>query len=387
MKTQLKLFLLLVVLSLSLSGRVYSATTLPPGFSESWVAGGFLKPTTMAFAPDGRLFVCEQEGKLRVVRNGQLLSTPFLTVDVNFQAERGLAGVAIDPNYTTNGYVYIYYTAKTPTVHNRISRVQANPINRDVALTRNDGSLIEDVIFDLDDLSEAAIHNGGAMHFGLDGKLYVAVGENATPSNAQSLNTVKGKMLRLNPDGSIPADNPFYNQTTGNNRAVYALGFRNPFNFDIQPGTGRIFTNDVGASTWEEINEVLPGANYGWPTAEGPSNDARFVMPFFAYPHGNGDTSGCAITGGAFYNPANRTFPDEYTGNYFFTDYCNSWIRVLDTATKTATTFATGMPLYPVDLKVGPDGSLYYISHGMARFIASATRRARRRASHRTLRA
>jgi glucose/arabinose dehydrogenase len=338
----------------------------------------------MAFAPDGRLLVCEQEGKLRVVKNGQLVSTPFLSVDVNFQAERGLLGVAIDPNYTSNGYVYIYYTAKTPAVHNRISRVQANPNNRDVALKRNDGALLEDVLLDLDDLSEAAIHNGGAMHFGIDGKLYIAVGENATPSNAQSLNTVKGKMLRLNPDGTIPADNPFYNQTTGNNRAIYALGFRNPFSFDIQPGTGRIFANDVGASAWEEINAVLPGANYGWPTVEGPSTDSRFVAPFFAYPHGADETSGCAITSGTFYNPANRTFPEEYAGKYFFTDYCNSWIRVLDPATKTATTFATGLPLYPVDLKVGPDGSLYYISHAWARFIASATRRAHRQELHRT---
>jgi hypothetical protein len=194
--------------------------------------------------------------------------------------------------------------------------------------------------------------------------LYVAVGENATPSNAQSPNTVKGKMLRLNKDGTIPTDNPFYNQTTGVNRAIYALGFRNPFTFDIQPGTGRIFANDVGANSWEEINEVVAGGNYGWPYVEGPSTNSSFKAPFFAYPHGTSATSGCAITGGAFYNPVNNTFPAAYTGKYFFTDYCSGWIRVLDLATRTATTFATNTKLYPVDLKVGLDGALYYISHG-----------------------
>src|SRR5262249_14377167 len=151
--------------------------------------------------PDGRVFVAEQGGTLRVIQNGTLLTTPFLSVNVDSNGERGLVGVALDPNFETNGFVYVYYTVPGAGVHNRISRFTANG---NVAAA---GS--EDVLLNLDPLSNATNHNGGPMAFGPDGKLYVAVGENANGSNAQSLGTNLGKVLRLNPDGSIPADNPF----------------------------------------------------------------------------------------------------------------------------------------------------------------------------------
>lgn len=310
----------------------------------------------MAFAPDGRIFICEQEGQLRVIKNGVLLPTPFVTLNVNFVEERGLVGVVLDPAFASNKYVYVYYTATTPTLHNRVSRFTANG---DVALG---GS--EQIILDLDDLGVSGIHNGGAMRFGNDGKLYVAVGENNIPAYAQSFSNMLGKLLRINKDGTIPTDNPFYNSAAGKNRAIYALGFRNPFNFDIQSTTGRIFINEVGGSAWEEINDILPGRNYGWPTTEGATTDPRFTTPTFAYPHGEGPTDGCAVTGGAFYNPSTAMFPSQYVGKYFFTDYCGGWIRMLDPATKTASTFASDLPPYPVNLTVGPEGALYYISHG-----------------------
>jgi glucose/arabinose dehydrogenase len=158
------------------------------------------------------------------------------------------------------------------------------------------------------------------MHFGLDGKLYVAVGENANPSNAQTLGNLLGKLLRLNAGGTIPTDNPFFNEASGVNRAIWALGLRNPFTFAVQPGTGRIFINDVGQNTWEEINEGAAGANYGWPDTEGPTSDPRFRPPLFAYRHGSSGTTGCAITGGAFYNPPSMQFPADYVGDYFFAD-------------------------------------------------------------------
>jgi len=127
----------------------------------------------------------------------------------------------------------------------------------------------ETAIVDLDNLSTMTNHNGGAMHFGIDGKLYVAVGENANSANAQSLSNRLGKILRYNPDGTIPADNPttFSNvggSTSGLNKAIWALGLRNPFTFAFQPGTGRMFINDVGENTWESINDGFPGLNYGW---------------------------------------------------------------------------------------------------------------------------
>jgi hypothetical protein len=130
--------------------------------------------------------------------------------------------------------------------------------------------------------------------------LYIAVGENATPSNAQTKTNLLGKILRVSPTGAIPTDNPFYSSASGKNRAIWALGLRNPFTFAVQPGTGRIFINDVGQNTTEEVDEGVAGANYGWPTTEGPTTDPRFDSPVYSYPHG----SECAITGGAFYNPS-----------------------------------------------------------------------------------
>ena len=331
------------------------AATLPTGFTETLVTGGIAEPTAMAFAPDGRLFVCQQGGQLRVIKNGALLATPFLTVAVHNTGERGLLGVTFDPNFSSNGFVYIYYTTAAAPIHNRVSRFVANG---DVAVP---GS--EVVLLDLDNLSGATNHNGGAMHFGSDGKLYIAVGENANAANAQTLNNLLGKMLRINNDGSIPTNNPFYNTATGKNRAIWALGLRNPFTFDVQPGTGRIFINDVGAGTWEEINDGSAGANYGWPTCEGGCNNGAFTNPVFQYAHGSTATTGCAVTGGAFYNPPTVQFPASYTGHYFFADLCSGWIRVLNPSTGTATGFATGLAT-PVDLKVGPEGSLYYLVRG-----------------------
>ena len=297
----------------------------PTGFAETQVASGLSSPTAMAFAPDGRLFVCQQGGQLRVIKNGTLLAAPFLTVTVSSSGERGLLGVAFDPDFASNHFVYVYYTATTPAVHNRVSRFTANG---DVAVP---GS--ETILLELNNLSSATNHNGGAMHFGPDGKLYIAVGENANSANAQTLGNLLGKILRINRDGSIPADNPFFNQATGVNRAIWALGLRNPFTFAFQPGTGRMFINDVGEGTWEEINDGMAGANYGWPSTEGPTTNPAHRGPIFYYGHGSGGTTGCAITGGAFYNPATLQFPPQYEGQYFFADFCSGWIRRLDPAT------------------------------------------------------
>ena len=216
-----------------------NAATLPAGFTETQVAPGLSNPTAMEFAPDGRLFVCEQGGQLRVIKNGGLLATPFLSVTVDSAGERGLLGIAFDPNFATNNFVYVYYTdAASSPRHNRVSRFTANG---DVAVANS-----EVVIQTLDDLSSATNHNGGAIHFGPDGKLYVAVGENANGANSQTLNNRLGKLLRINSDGSIPTDNPFYNTAAGLNRAIWSLGLRNPYTFAFQRNTGRMFINDVG---------------------------------------------------------------------------------------------------------------------------------------------
>jgi glucose/arabinose dehydrogenase len=353
------------LLAAALAGPA-AAATLPAGFVETRVTSGLTNPTAMALAPDGRLFICEQGGQLRVIKNGTLLATPFLSVTVDSSGERGLLGVAFDPNFPTNSFVYVYYTAKSPSVHNRVSRFTANG---DVAAA---GS--ETVLLNLNDLSSATNHNGGSLHFGKDGKLYIAAGENANGANSQTLGNLLGKILRINPDGTIPADNPFFGTATGVNRAIWVLGLRNPFTFSFQPGSGRMLINDVGQSTWEEIDDGIAGSNYGWPTTEGPTSDARFRSPIFWYGHGTGPTVGCAITGGTFYNPAANQFPAGYTGTYFFADYCSGWIRRLDPGNGNAVTdFASGINS-PVDLLVVPDGSLLYLARGdgaVYRVIAS----------------
>lgn len=354
--TQSALVRTLAVLLVSMFAALSSsAATLPEGFLERRIATGLGSPAAMAFAPDGRLFVCRQDGRLHVIKNGTLLPEPFVTIEVDPLGERGLLGIAFDPEFASNGFVYLYYTARTTPRHNRVVRFTADA---DRAVP---GS--ETLIFRLDDLSSALNHNGGAMHFGPDGKLYIAVGENAFAPHAQTLTSLHGKMLRINRDGSIPADNPFFSQASGDRRAIWALGLRNPFTFAFQPGTSRLYINDVGEQTWEEINEGEAGANYGWPESEGPTSNPAHRGPVYAYRHTGGGVTGCAITGGAFYNPSSVQFPSSFVGKYFFADFCGNWIRTFDPANGAVADFAAGAA-NPVDLKVGPDGSLYYLARG-----------------------
>ena len=344
---------------------------LPPGFTDSAIASGLERPVAVEVADDGRVFVTEQAGTVRVIKDGVLLPTPFVQLDVNSAGERGVVGITLDPQFSTNHFVYVFYTAQTPTLHNRVSRFTASG---DVAAP---GS--ETVLFDLDRLdSGASNHNGGALRFGTDGKLYVGAGENASAELAQSLNTTHGKLLRINPDGSIPGDNPFFTQTTGNNRAIWALGLRNPFTFDIERTTGRTFINDVGAATWEEIDQATAGDNFGWPREEGPGTNPAHRQPLYAYHHTQGEPTGCAIVGGTFYDPpagagSAGAFPVEYQGDYFFADGCESWIWRLDRDTNTASPFATEIgPGFC--LTTGPDGSLYYAAYnqGQVRKVSFA---------------
>lgn len=337
------------------------AQSLPAGFVLSKVVpdNALAAPASMAVAPDGRIFVCEKGGTLRIIKNGALLSQPFLTLYPYTDLESGLDSVLLDPDFATNGYVYVFYVATTPTLHDRLCRFTASG---DVALP---GS--EVVLLDLPDLNTTGMHNGGGMQFGKDGKLYLATGDNCVKTDSQSLTTIMGKVLRLNKDGSIPADNPFYNSTTGNCRAIYALGFRNPFSMSVQLGTGRLFVNDVGNTSWEDIKDIVAGGNYGWPVFEGYSNAAGYTSPIYSYPHplvaGTAAVFGCAITGGAFYNPPVRQLPDAYVGKYFFADHCQGWINVFDPATGAVTPFISGLPGAHVQMTVGPDGSLYFINY------------------------
>jgi glucose/arabinose dehydrogenase len=341
------------------AGASVNAATVPAGFSDTLFADGLSRPTAMAFAPDGRIFVCEQGGNLRVINNGVLLEAPFVTLTVDSTGERGLLGIAFDPDFESNKLVYVYHTVPGSPAHNRITRFTANG---DTAAA---GSAL--VILNLDPLSNHTNHNGGAIHFGSDGMLYAAVGENANGANSQSLDTRLGKILRINKDGTIPSDNPtlfdgLSGTTSGVNRAIWAVGLRNPFTSSFQRTTSKLFINDVGENTWEEVNRGSEGANYGWPATEGPTINPEFTSPVYAYQHEI--PAGCAITGGTFYDPEIVQFPASYVGQYFFADYCGGWIYYIDGANPVgAKSFAAGIT-QPVDLTVGSDGALYYLARG-----------------------
>jgi uncharacterized repeat protein (TIGR03806 family) len=343
----------LAIAYLSLLPASLVGNTLPDGFSQTRIAGGLNGATAMEIAPDGRLFICEQTGTLRVIKNDRLLPQPFLRVTVDSSWERGLLGVAFDPQFGQNHYVYVNYVAPAPYPHHRISRFTAEG---DRAVP---GS--EVILFEGDNQNTLGGgvqngHQGGAIHFGKDGKLYIAIGDQTAGAPAQSMTTLQGKLLRLNSDGSIPEGNPFYRTASGKYRAIWALGFRNPFTFAVQPGTGRIFINDVGGAN-EEINEARAGVNYGWPTVEhGPTTDPRFRGPIHWYPESS-------ICGGTFYNPAVWHFPAEYAGKYFFADFKQGWIKTLDPEhPENVRMFASGFGQWSVlDLKVAADGSLYYL--------------------------
>lgn len=331
------------------------AASLPPGFKETRLLSG-INPTTMDIAPDGRVFWCQKDGELRILKGDKPIAKPFVKLDVDIFQERGLLGVTFAPGFPADPWVYVYYTAKNPS-HNRVSRFRADG---------DTAAGAEQILVELNNLSSVGYHNGGGIRFGQDGKLYIATGNNANDGYSQSLTSLLGKLLRINPDGTIPEDNPFVDKTTGANRAIWALGFRNPFTMASHPRSGRIYVDEVGETSWEEIDFGQAGANYGWPQAEGrPTSPptgltGSYLNPAYAYSH----VGNCAITGGAHYDPIANGFGAAYSDLYFFGDYCGGWIKTFDPKSgDEAKTFASGI-LRPLDIKIAPDGSLYYLARG-----------------------
>ncbi len=345
------IFFIAILLLFSINANAQNPS-LPNGFAQSLIADS-LNPTAMAFDHHGNLFLAQKDGRiLWLGEDGDLSPDPVLTIPVDDFNERGLAGIALHPDWDNQPWLYAYYTVRDSNF-NRLSRFM---INGNLAVP---GS--EEVLFEFDKLN-SGIHNGGSLQFGNDGKLYIGTGDGGKSSNAQSLALTLGKVIRLNPDGSIPSDNPFYLELNGKNRAVYAYGLRNPFSMAIEPGTGRIFVSEVGQGNYEEVNEILPHLNYGWSQVEGPNGaqnpPLNYQDPLFAYPH----AQGCAIVGAAIYAPDQVSFPVNYVGKYFFADYCRGVVKLLDLSTGIANdTFATGLK-QPVAFAVNPhDGSLWYL--------------------------
>jgi glucose/arabinose dehydrogenase len=336
-------------------------TNLPPGFQDNLFASGVPDAACLGVAPDGRLFVCQMEGNLRVIEpNGTVEPQPFLHVDTDYQGEHGLVGMTFDPDFVHNGYVYIYYTTADAPIHCRVSRFTADPTNPNVALP---GS--EKVLLELDNLTHI-VHVGGGMHFGKDGKLYIGVGEDGNPANSQDGSNLLGKMLRINPDGSVPADNPFVGYPDIRPE-IYAFGFRNPYRFAVNSRSGLTYVNDVGSDppeAHEEVNRLYWGGNYGWPIYEGYSGDPNYTDPLYTYVHQTDPETGtydCAVTGAAFYAPGARPFPRPYVGQYFFADLCGNWIRQYNPQTGAVSVFASDTDQLTVDLAEDAQGSLFYL--------------------------
>ncbi|MCI0635830.1 MAG: PQQ-dependent sugar dehydrogenase, partial [Actinobacteria bacterium] len=304
-----------------------------------------------------------------VFEAGALLAEPLIEIPVDTQnGERGLVGLAIHPDFAENGYLYVYFT--TPEPRNRVARFT---VAGDAA---DPGS--EDVIWENLDTA-ADWHHGGAIFFANDGTLFITTGDQFDASTSQDLAGQHGKLLRVNDDGSIPADNPFLSDPLVPPE-IYAYGLRNPYRASYDVETGTLYIGDVGGNgtaSWEEIDIAASGANYGWPDQEGDdcyiSDCSEITLPIFSYQHDdptyfNESLQGCITIGPRYRGNA---FPDEYAGNLFLGDYANRWIRrvtfdgddnvesvsVFDSAPDSGTI---------VDLEEGPDGALYYVTVGIA---------------------
>ena len=249
-----------------------SPAIFPPAHAVSPVNAlltGLNFPVSLRFAPDGRIFFTEKNtGNIRIIQqNGTLVPTPFATVNPIFNAEEaGLLGIALDPAFSSNNYVYVYYTYRDSGsyTHGHIVRYTASG---------NSGTSARDIFDVTSSAPNTVYHNGGYIKFGPDGKLYAMVGEFHQGQQAQNQSSMTGKMLRMNSDGSVPSDNPIAGSLD------YAWGIRNSFGFDFDSSNNRLVATMAGPSSDDKILIIVKGGNYGWPTCLGICNDPRFIDP------------------------------------------------------------------------------------------------------------
>jgi glucose/arabinose dehydrogenase/PKD repeat protein len=377
-----------------------AAAAVPAGFTDTVVAT-VSNPTAFAWTPDGRMLISQDGGQLRVVRDGRLLPAPALDLSARacIPGERGLSGIAVDPAFPVNGFIYLFWTRKAAdgTCRTGTTNLPANRVARyrlgadDRVVPGSERVLIDHIP------SPASMHNGGDVHIGADGLLYVSVGDGgcqltdpnrcaALNGNSRRLDLPHGKILRITRDGGVPAGNPYaaapgarrctrpagVEPGTGPCAETFASGLRNPFRMARRPGSSDFYVNDVGQSAWEEIDRLVAGADYGWNIREGhcrtgsttDCGPTRFTNPIHDYPH----DAGCkAITGGAFVPPGSG-WPASYPGSYLFADFvCGTIFRLVPRAGGgfTRTAFATDLG-GPTHLAFGPygrAGALYYADY------------------------
>ena len=365
---------------------------LPDGFTDQLVYQDLPTPVDMEFLPDGRILVADQwNAKIRLISGDS--SWVVLTIpDVTFEFERGLVGIAVDPNWPTDPYVYAHVTRNNHFIH--ILRFTATPPYNNPLIPfslTNEYTILEEIP------DAKLIHNGGTLEFGPDSMLYVSAGDDGVECAAQDTTSLDGVILRLDISGLpssgtgppaksliTPSDNPFVTSPNVNMRLIYCYGLRNPWRFSIDEVTGALYIGDVGEVDFEEINEAYGGENFGWPFREGSlvrnppacsepggMGASTYDAPITAYDHMGGSA---AINGGILYRPTGGPFdfPPEYTGSLFYSDYLDQFIRVMDkdsTGTWAPKDSVSGQPngedwgllnWFVADWEIGPDGALYY---------------------------
>lgn len=357
------------------------AIALPPGFAIHTAVSGLRLPTDMAFLPNGDVLVAEkgsgfnEEGiaRVRLVRQGVLQKEPILEISTSAQIDSGLQSMVLDPDFVQNGYFYLWHATGIDS-----PGWNGKPVNRLTRYTYDFATRSVDektAAIILDKVPWNQIHNGGGLAFDDEGNLFIATGDSAGPldrtrNNAQNYESLGGKLLRIRPEPeggySIPPDNPYVGMAD-HRPEIYAAGFRNPFRMMRHPSEQAFFLIDVGLDTWEEVNLVESGANYGWPVREGPCQLAtkgtactptppEYTDPVVAYPL---PETGGAVTTMAFYG--GTTFPEAYRNKMFFTDFNNRLLFVADLSQPEAsyTRFATDTGMY-VDMEA-TDSAIYML--------------------------
>jgi len=329
-------------------------SSIPLAFSQEFpelgvkveiVADNLDIPWAIDWAPDGTIFFTERNGNLKVIKDGIVLENPILTLDVG-GVEGGLLGITLDPNFSENHYVYLYYT------YNEFLSTQ----NKLVRYIESNLTLSEDKIL-LDEIPGGAFHDGGRIKFGPDEKLYVTTGEIGDANLAQDLNSLAGKILRINSDGTIPQDNPFPNSP------IFSYGHRNPQGLDWDDSKNLVAT-EHGPSGWkgvahDEINLITPGGNYGWPEIVGSETKDGLFTPIL----NSGDET-WAPSGAEFYY--GTKFP-QWTGKYLVATLRGNHLHVVDFDLKSNKVLSQEKLFLGEfgrlrDIATGPDGYLYIVT-------------------------
>lgn len=337
------------LLGLLIAAPAGAVPTLAPGFSMTTVVGGMFDPVTFDWAPNGDLYIGEKSGKVQLFRNGTL--TLVGTIPVATNDELGITAIEVDPDFATNRFLWITYTTPSP-FKQRLSHFTIV----------NDALTSEVVVVEYPVVNWA--HHAGCIRFAADGTIFTSTGDDEFMSTgSQDPFSLKGKILHVNRDGTPAAGNPFASGTQGDPR-VWAMGFRHPWRFTLQPETGTLFIADIGAGDWEELDLGIAGGNYGWSLVEGPQPPGQtgFVYPIYWYGHTN--PAGASIMAGPFATAAD--FNGEFTGQFFYGDQAARDLRrlTLDAQNNVVSTeiWATDMP-DPVEIRFGPDGALYFVSY------------------------